>query len=181
MKALKWLITVLWLTAAPSTADQNNPALVALFERLATADEDEGRDLTRKIWAVWHESDDPVVSEMLVNGVALMQAGLLSYALEVFDELVEHAPSFAEGWNKRATVLYLLDRNDEAAADIGRTLELEPRHFGALSGLGLIRTESGDYAGALETFLKAREINPHLPGIEENIDRTRSLIKQHTI
>ena len=83
-------------------------------------------------------------------------------ALAAFDEVVRKAPNFAEGWNARATLHYLMDNYDDSIRDIQHTLSLEPRHFGAISGLGLIYLELGEEAAALRAFEKALEINPHL-------------------
>lgn len=163
-------------------ADQNDPVLDELFETLQKdGDSDSGLEITREIWNRWHHTDDEAAKTLLGNGVALMSVGALVEALGLFDRVVHLSPGFAEGWNKRATVLYLLDRNDESISDIKRTLELEPRHFGALSGLGLILLESGRYQAALTAFEKARDINPHTPGVIENIERTRRLLRNHSI
>jgi tetratricopeptide (TPR) repeat protein len=94
-------------------------------------------------------------------------------ALEYFDRLVEHAPGFAEGWNKRATVYYLMENYEASVLDIERTLELEPRHFGALSGLGMIYDAIGEPAAALRSFEAAVAINPHLDGARQRIEALR--------
>lgn len=169
-------LLVICFVAGPAHADQNDPALEALFDRLAaTSDREQGRRITGEIWSLWNDVDDSGAGTLLRNGVILMHAGHLPGALALFDRLVARAPGFAEGWNKRATVLYLLDRNAESMEAIRRTLELEPRHFGALSGLGLIYLEQGQYEAALVAFEKTREINPFMPGVEENIEHARAL------
>ncbi|MCZ7599855.1 MAG: hypothetical protein M5U09_21970 [Gammaproteobacteria bacterium] len=128
-------LPVFGLVAAPVHADQNDPALEELFGRLAaTSDREQGRRITGEIWSLWNDVEDSGAGTLLKNGVILMHAGHLPGALALFDRLVDRAPEFAEGWNKRATVLYLLDRNSESMEAIRRTPELEPRHFGALSG-----------------------------------------------
>lgn len=171
-------LLVFGLVAAPVYADQNDPALEELFGRLAvTSDREQGRRITGEIWSLWNDVEDSGAGTLLKNGVILMHAGHLPGALALFDRLVDRAPEFAEGWNKRATVLYLLDRNSESMEAIRRTLELEPRHFGALSGLGLIYLEQGQYEAALIAFEKTREINPFMPGVEENIERARALVR----
>ncbi len=182
MRTLYGISFAMCIAAWPLLADQNDPALVDLFEALrSTEDQQQGRSLTRQIWNIWHDIDDPDVAALLSSGVAMMRAGLHGGALHAFGRVVDMAPDFAEGWNKRATVLYLLGRGDESMADIRRTLELEPRHFGALSGLGLILLERGSYQAALIAFRNAREVNPYMPGVEENIARTLRLIESNTI
>jgi len=98
-------------------------------------------------------------------------------ALGAFDEIIRLAPGFAEGWNKRATIHYLLGNYDASAADIESTLALEPRHFGALSGLGLVRIAQGDEAKALEAFEAALAVHPHLPGADSHIKELRQRVK----
>jgi tetratricopeptide (TPR) repeat protein len=182
VKVLYGIFVALFMIATPVSADQNDPALDELFERLlSTSDPTEGRLITREIWVRWHEFDDTNINILLRNGVALMTAGNFNSALALFNRIVRRAPDFAEGWNKRATVLYMLDRNDESLSDIRQTLELEPRHFGALSGLGLIYMDSGNYGAALIAFRSARDLNPHMPGVSENIERAESLLRSNTI
>ena len=100
-----------------------------------------------------------------------MAEARLQAALERFDRMVEQAPDFAEGWNKRATVHYLMGDYRASVRDIQRTLGLEPRHFGALSGLGLIYDAIDQPAAALRSFEAAVAINPHLGSIKERIER----------
>ncbi|MEO0619007.1 MAG: tetratricopeptide repeat protein, partial [Pseudomonadota bacterium] len=86
-------------------------------------------------------------------------------------ELVKAAPDYAEAWNKRATVNYMVGRLDESLSDIERTLELEPRHFGALSGRALVLTDKGDKKGALAAIEQAMRIHPFLRGAKRIIER----------
>ena len=92
----------------------------------------------------------------------MMNSGLPDQALPVLDDVVARAPQWAEGWNKRATLLYVLGDHDRSLADIDRTLALEPRHFGALAGLGLIRAARGENREALAALRRALAINPFL-------------------
>ena len=90
-------------------------------------------------------------------------------ALAFLNDLVRLAPEFAEGWNKRATLHFVLEDYGKSLDDIARTLKLEPRHFGALSGLGIILDRIGDQTGALEAYRRAVEIHPNLPGAQDGI------------
>jgi tetratricopeptide (TPR) repeat protein len=100
-----------------------------------------------------------------------MASGDAAAALEAFNTAVAQKPDFAEAWNKRATLNYLLRRDAESVEDIERTLELEPRHFGALSGLALVRERQNRPFEALEALERASQIHPQLPNLREWIDR----------
>lgn len=164
--------------AVVAHADQNDPRLPHLFASLQhTEDAAEGAAVTEQIWRIWLETDDPTESTLMQQGVDAMAAQRLEQALARFDALVEIAPGFAEAWNKRATVYYLLGEYARSAADVRRTLELEPRHFGALSGLGLLYLALDRDAAALSAFEEALRVNPHLPGPRHNIE----LIKQRRL
>ncbi|MDG2033367.1 MAG: hypothetical protein P8J29_05475 [Rhodospirillales bacterium] len=99
----------------------------------------------------------------MTAGILAMNSGKLDAALVLFDELVGLKPDFAEGWNKRATVFYPMTSYGASMRDIARTLELEPRHFGALSGFGLINQAIGRPEVAVMALEKALENHPHLP------------------
>src|SRR3546814_18294378 len=98
----------------------------------------EAQQIEGEIWHIWMQSDDGAINGLMRDGVAALSRRDYSHALAKFDQMVVIAPGFAEGWNKRATVHYLLGNYGESLADIAETLALEPRHFGALSGRGLV-------------------------------------------
>ncbi|MCP4330155.1 MAG: tetratricopeptide repeat protein [Alphaproteobacteria bacterium] len=161
----------LLLGSSATNADQSDPRLAELFSGLLAAEgQNEADRITDEIWTIWVASDDETANELMSAGVALMALGRPADALLRFDKLVEIAPKFAEAWNKRATVHYLLDNYQESVDDIERTLELEPRHFGALSGLGLIYMETGDEEIAIRAFEGALKVHPYLPGARHNIE-----------
>ena len=174
-------VLALWLLclagAMPAAGDQTDPALDRLFADLArTGDHAEAETLTTEIWARWiTASDDPGADRLMQTGMALMNQGMLDSAERVFSRLVNDSPEFAEAWNKRATVRFLLGDDAGSRRDIARVIDLEPRHFGALSGLGMIHMRSGDLEAALQAFEAALRINPHLAQAE---DVTRQLRKQ---
>jgi tetratricopeptide (TPR) repeat protein len=158
----------------PALADQNDSRLDGLFERLRqTADPADAAGLQQRIWQIWIESDDAASSQLMRRGMTAMAGGEHETALDAFDALVAQAPGFAEAWNKRATVYYLLGRLDESVSDIQHTLELEPRHFGALSGLALIYDAVDNPDAAIRSLEAALEINPHLEGSRERIRELR--------
>lgn len=162
-------------------ADQNDSSLPALFEQLAQADAASAREIEARIWRIWTDSGEEQVNALVEAGMRAMNRRRFEQALERFDEVVRQAPDYAEGWNKRATVYWLLDRLPESVADIRRTLALEPRHFGALSGMGLIFLESGDEEGALNAFEAVLAINPHAVGTRERVERLRERLRERQI
>ena len=125
----------------------------------------EAAEVDQRIWLLWLHSDDKAVNRLMAQGVIAMQRGALDRALDRFDEITRRAPDFAEGWNKRATVLYMMGRHRESVADVQHVLNLEPRHYGALSGLGLILVALGREEDALKWLRRALELNPYLDGI----------------
>ena len=154
---------MLFFAASPSRADQTDPRLPALFDLLKTSQSPaEASRVERDIWLIWFSSDQEIARQLLQQGVAALSQNNLRDALESFNSLVDKAPQFAEGWNKRATVRYLLGDFKGSLADIITTLELEPRHFGALAGRGLIYQALGDQALAFQAFQAALAVHPFI-------------------
>ena len=153
-------------------ADQNDPRLGDLFRALASAESvAEATVLEEKIWQLWFESADVSVAEPFERGVVAMHSGDHQTALRAFDAVVEAAPGFAEGWNRRATLHFMLGNYEASVRDIEKTLALEPRHFGALSGLAMIREAQDRPFEALEALEKVIRIHPRLPHLQERIDQ----------
>ena len=145
--------------------------LDALFAQLAQADNPDWEQVQSDIWIQWSRSGSPSMDLLLLRAGRAMEAGEHELALRYLDDLVRFAPDFAEGWNKRATVYFLLEEFGASVADIQRTLALEPRHFGALSGLGMILERTGDSEGAMRAYRRGLEIHPNLPGAAEGVER----------
>ena len=164
------LILVLWGTAL--MADQRDPRLEPLFDRLRTTDDArEAAVVEQFIWEVWTGAGDEKLDALMARGLRAMNAGDPRSALATFDALVDAAPGFAEAWNKRATLHWLLGNHDKSVEDIAATLSLEPRHFGALSGLAMIHEAQGRAFEAMEALERVRGIHPHLPHLAERIQR----------
>lgn len=163
-------------------ADQTDPRLDGLFEKLRIAEVFSIAHATeQQIWIIWHEPPDiPEVSEIMEDGLQAMRESRLDDALMAFDVAVQKAPQFAEAWNKRATIYYLLGDYTRSIADVRQTLALEPRHFGALSGLGLINLKLDRKAEALEAFEAALAIHPYLP-VRFEIDALRKAVEGEKI
>ncbi len=113
----------------------------------------------------------------MAQGMIAMRRGVLDQALQRFDAIIAHAPDFAEGWNKRATVLYMMGRHDESVADVQHVLNLEPRHYGALSGLGMILIALGREEEALAWLHRALELNPYLDEVRLMVDQIGERLK----
>lgn len=156
--------------ANPAELEKRAVRLEALFTRLASTDDaDEGDTIVEEIWRVWLQSGRPEIDALMQNTLALLQAGEPRAAMPLLDTIVARAPDWAEGWNKRATVLYVLDEYDRSLADIDKVLALEPRHFGALAGRGLIHIAKENYRAALDDYRRARAVNPFLQGAAQMI------------
>lgn len=177
-------LLLLALPAAPisSAADQNDPRLEELFSELL-----EVRGMTRvrtiesSIWRIWLDGGNSELNGIMARGIEAMNATRYRDAVERFTELILAAPSFAEAWNKRATAYYLMNRHEDSVRDIERTLALEPRHFGAISGMGLIFLQRGDEEGALGAFEKVLEIHPHARGARLYVERLRERLQDKRI
>jgi tetratricopeptide (TPR) repeat protein len=170
------LLVALLASSTLALADQTDRRLDDLFVQLRTTQDPEvGAVLTGEIWDIWRHTDNEAAAKLMEQGTRAIAHEHYDDALAVLDEVVKTAPEYAEGWNTRATVLYLMGDYSASAADVKRTLELEPRHFGAWSGLGLIYMHLGDEHAALAAFAKALEWNPHLQGSRHNLE----MIKKH--
>lgn len=151
------------LASSPVRAAQDDPRLNDLFDRLQTVEQPrEIASLANQIWAIWHryDGDASTVSTLLERGIAEMQARDFEAAEESFSNAIEADQSFAEAWNKRATLRYLAGDFRGSVLDIQRTLQLEPRHFGALSGLGMIYAQLEEWDLALKAYQQVLGIIP---------------------
>jgi tetratricopeptide (TPR) repeat protein len=157
-------------------ADQTDQRLPALFDRLkAAGSEDEAKAAETQIWQIWTENADPEINGLMLRGLQAMAEDDEDQAVAAFNEIVERKPDFAEGWNKRATAYFIRGDFDASVADIERTLQLEPHHFGALSGLGQIYLALDNKAAALKAFEAALAIDPYLTSVKAAVE---SLKKQ---
>ena len=183
MKTLGLIIgCVLLLSGSLAAADQTDPALPDLFSELRSAEtRKDGLRVERRIWAIWKQHDDPRVEARMRVGIRYMGARLLQKARDTFTDIIDIAPDYAEGWNKRATVHYMMGHYEASVTDIARTLQLEPRHFGALSGLGQIYRRLDDPGQALEIFETVLEIHPHAARTAQAIEELRAELRRRQI
>ena len=144
-----------------SVAKRANPDLDKLFEELKREPNAKAATrITRRIWAEWFDSGSDTVNLLLNWSQEAIEKEKFEVALDLLDQVVVLDPGFAEGWNRRATLHFMMDRYDKSMADIACTLLLEPRHFGAWSGMAAIYKNSGLKEKALEAYLKVLEFYP---------------------
>ena len=167
---------------AMATADQKDPRLPGLFDALKKApSNDEAVQVEAKIWAIWLEADDPAIDKLLSEGSDAMNAEDYQTAMNRFNAIIAKKPDFAEGWNKRATLYYLMGDYQHSLADIDKTLELEPRHIGALSGLGLVNMQMDRDEAAADAFQRVLDIDPQSASAKMNLAIVNDILKRKSI
>jgi tetratricopeptide (TPR) repeat protein len=150
--------------------------LDTLFAKLQTATDPVAiQSLEAAIWEQWVMVPEGPQRELMLRGIVEMQQRELKQSVETFSKLIEIAPDLSEAWNKRATAYWLLGDFPASLSDICETVKREPRHFGAYSGLGMIRAEMGEHARAVAAFELAKKYNPHIVGIDDEIARLKAM------
>jgi tetratricopeptide (TPR) repeat protein len=139
-----------------------------LFGALKAApDPDSAKQVENRIWALWTASGSDTANLLMGRTKTAIDGNDLDLALQLLDAIIKIRPDYIEAWNRRATIHYMRKEYGESLLDIQQVLVREPRHFGALSGLGMILQEFGDEKNALVVFRRAIEINPHMPKIPD--------------
>ena len=162
-----------------ASADQNDPTLAILFDNLKELSDPGDIDrITSEIWSRWstHATND-ALTKRLNRGVIMMNQGDYVHAEALFTDIIEDDPAFSEAWNKRATLYFLTGRFDKSRGDIAQTLAIEPRHFGALAGLGLIELHLGNDEAALRAYEAAIDINPHMSEVTDIIKKLQENLR----
>ena len=163
-----------------SHARQDDPKLVDLFDLLYEAESPrEIAALTHLIWRAWSKSGSDTTDFLFKAGIHAMAQGELDKALKRFTAITDMDPDFAEAWNKRATIFFMMGDYRASVADVQKTVSLEPRHFGAWSGLGMIYLRMEYHELALKAFRRALQANPHLPGARQQIIELKSIIARN--
>jgi tetratricopeptide (TPR) repeat protein len=158
--------------AAPETAALEDPALDALFSNLvASPTAAEAGVIEQEIWRTWGQSGSATVDILIERADAAEAAGDKPLALSFVNQATELSPSYAGGWYRRSILRYDADDRAGAIADIEETLKREPRHFGALAGLGLIYEDMGQDKAALEAYRRALEIHPWMDAAKQGVAR----------
>ena len=153
-----------------------------LFERLVrTKDESEAKGITASIQRRWLRSGSDTADLLMSRAMQAVEAKDQALAIEILDRVVVLQPEWAEGWNKRATVFFMLGDVTRSMADIRETLAREPRHYGALAGLGIILQSNGDRKAAYEVFRKALALNPFLTDVKQQVQRLESELGEKDI
>jgi tetratricopeptide (TPR) repeat protein len=186
---MKMMHRMLWLAAAMVLsvsavvdADQTDLRLDDLFQTLQTSS-DTGKlvEVEAEIWEIWYESGESEVDSLMRQGSALMVSGDMAAAETIYANIIERAPDFSEGWNRRATVRFYQGDYDGSLADIEQTLKLEPRHFGAIWGLGMILGLQQDYQRAISAFEKLLEIKPNAQDARPRIEVLRQALARESV
>lgn len=153
-------------------------AVPAIVKVLREGDPELSQLAENALWSIWTRSGDPEVDHLLRMGTGFLSNGALTQAAVAFDRVIQMRPDFAEGYNKRATVLYYQGKYLLSLKDIDETLKRNPYHFGALNGAGLCMIGLRRFREALGFFDRALKINPTMPGIIELRKQTRSYLKK---
>ena len=176
------IIFVLFITTGVSIANERDIKLDRLFDDLKNLNSKLTYETEQQIWKIWstHPTDQKLTT-ILNQGSELVLSQKYVEAVHVFSKIIKLDPTWAEAWNKRATVLYLLGDYEGSQRDINEVLKLESRHFGALSGQGLVNIKLKNYEKAIKSYQQALEIYPSMksPGIM--IKQIEALIKEELI
>ena len=153
--------------------EQAMSRLDSLFNELQDPATVNWEQTERLIWTEWSRSGSRAMDLLLDRGTEAMRQGNLPAAVDHFSALIDHAPDFAEAWNKRATVFFMMEEYGLSVADIEQTLVLNPRHFGAMAGLASILEEIGRPKDALTAYENALAVHPRLAGAQDAIERLK--------
>jgi tetratricopeptide (TPR) repeat protein len=164
-----------WGGLAVAADAERQARLDTLFVQLAEPEREDWERIEAEITEIWSRSGSPAMDLLLRRGNEALEEEDLPAALEHFSALVDHAPDFAEGWNARATTYFMMGEYSLAIADVQHVLALEPRHFGALAGLGFMLEEMDEPALALRAFEAVEAINPNRPNVRDAMTRLRRL------
>ena len=183
MRLIKFILLIFILFSfSILNAQDRDSKLNELFNELKINNVTLTSDIEQKIWKIW--STHPYNQELtkrLEEGSRLVRNQKLSEAINIFTEVIDLDPKWAEAWNKRATALYLLGDYEASQKDIDKVLELENRHFGALAGQGLVNIKLENYEKAIESYKKAKKIYPTMRSPKIMIKQIKELIKQELI
>jgi tetratricopeptide (TPR) repeat protein len=152
----------------PKVGADRTKGLDFLFGALKAAPDDvSAKAVEARIWAIWMQTPSDTAALLMARAKVAIDAQQTEVALKLLNAVIKLRPDYTEAWNRRATLYYLQNDYMRSIADIEQVLVREPRHFGALAGLGMIMQDVGDDKHALEAFRKALAINPHLEKVPE--------------
>lgn len=156
-------------------------AVQPLIQALRDADQRVREIAEQALWQIWLRSGRSAADARLRDGMVLMQQGALQQAVDIFTQVIEMAPDFAEAYNKRATTYYLMQAYEKSLRDCDSTLRLNPVHFGALSGAGLNYLALRNPLQALAFFERAVAVNPNMPQIHQYINAIKNFLRDNTL
>ena len=182
MKKIFIIIISIFINIEFLYADDRNLELNRLFDELKIKDQSSSFKIEQKIWKIWstHPNNDELTS-MLSVGSEFVNNNQYPKAVEIFTKVIELDPSWAEAWNKRATVLYMMGEFEKSQKDIDEVLKLEKRHFGALAGQGLVNIKLKNYEKAIMSYEEAMKIYPSMNSPKIMIKELKELIKKQSI
>jgi len=163
-------------------ADQTNTKLDSLFSELKSAqNSDIAQPIAQQIWSLWLEADDQSIDDLMAQGMNEVSNGNLPRGRDIFEEITKRSPNYAEGWNKLATVNYMMGDIDASLENIAETLKREPRHFGSISGRGLCYLKQRRWQSALIEFKAALDVHPWLLDAKRNLKLLEENLENHSI
>ncbi|MFK7864850.1 MAG: tetratricopeptide repeat protein [Pseudohongiellaceae bacterium] len=178
LRSLFFATPLVCLIGHTAWADHTDPQLNDLFLQLKqTQDQNQLRTIESQIWEIWLSHPNPDVQRLMLLGTEKMNSRSVAEAMLVFTQLVENFPNYAEAWNKRATLNYLIGDQEASESDIQKTLALEPRHFGALSGLGLVYLSRNELSKAKQAFENLIAVHPNSPNALSNLKLINEQLK----
>ena len=178
----KFILFIFLILTNLLIADDRGFELDKLFNELKNTNSKLSEEIEQKIWNIWstHPTDQNLTS-ILSQGSELVLSQKYAEAVHIFTSVIKIDPTWAEAWNKRATVLYLLEDYEGSQKDIDEVLKLEHRHFGALAGQGLVNIKLKNYEKAIKSYQQALEIYPTMKSPEIMIKQIEVLIKEELI
>ncbi|WP_198026566.1 tetratricopeptide repeat protein [Bradyrhizobium sp. ARR65] len=166
----------------PNVPADRSKGLDFLFGALKAApDEISAKHVEARIWALWMQTPSDTAALLMARAKVATDEQQPQVAIKLLDAVIKLRPDYVEAWNRRATLYYLKNDYGHALADIGQVLIREPRHFGALAGLGMIMQDLGDDKRALDAFRKALDINPHLEKVPELVKQLSEKVEGRDI
>ena len=183
MKQIFYIFIFLFYSCLSYAEDNQKKQIDNLFNQLKTASNyEDSKKIESKIWELWttHPSENSLTA-LLADGSFYMSQNKLETAYETFTKTIELDSNWAEAWNKRATVLYLMGNYESSQADINKVLELEKRHFGALSGQGLVQTALKNYQKAIDSYIEAHKVHPNMKSPLIMIEKLQLQIQKESI
>ena len=182
MKRFFLILLIYFLAQLSSFSDERDIKLNQLFIELKVNQSNDAFIVEQEIWKLWstHPTDIKLTAR-LEEGAQFVRTQQLSKAIEIFTEVIKLDQNWAEAWNKRATVFYMMGKFKQSQEDIDKVLALEARHFGALAGQGLVNIQLKNYEKAILSYQQVKEIYPSMQSPEIMIRRIEELMKQQTI